>query len=167
MGVASKRDKQEQTSEAEELASEGAGAESADSGGLTTKQERALQALLSSRNNQEAVAAADVDESTLWRYMKDDKFKARLREAQRGAMHHAESRLQQLSSTAVNVLEELMVKEDAPAAARISAARTIINTALRVSEIEELRERVQQLEDCIRVKREDDKLDAARRLQAP
>lgn len=128
---------------------------------LTPKQERALQALLSSRTLKEAALAADISETTLWRYQKDKVFAGRLREARLAATGQSMTRLQPLSGDAVAVLHGVMMKEDVPAAARISAARTTLGYSFRSAEVEELKSRIDTLEEFIRRKQEGDDLDAA------
>ena len=137
--------------------------EAEDPGALSPRQERALLAVISHPNLKEAALAAGVSEPTLWRYMKDPEFSRRLREVRREAIGHAAVRLQGASSEAVTVLQELMIKGDAPPAARISAARAVIDYSFRVVEADELRARVRELEEFILRKQEEDALDRGRR----
>lgn len=128
---------------------------------LPAKQELALRAVISHPTLKEAALAAGVSETTLWRYMQDDAFSRRLREARREAVNHALIRLQRASSDAVTVLRDLMMKEDAPPSARITAARTVLDYSVRAVEIDELRTRVEELEEFIRAKQQEDRLDEA------
>ena len=118
-------------------------------GGLSPKQERALHAVLTHPNLKEAALAAGVSDVTLWRYMKDAEFSRRLRESRRGAIDHVALRLQGSAAAAVTVLCDLMAKEDAPAAARISATRTVLDYAFRAVEMDDLKARVGELEQFI------------------
>ena len=129
-------------------------------GTLPAKQEQALQAVISHPTLKEAALASGVSETTLWRYMQDEAFSRRLREARREAVNHAVTRLQRASVDAVAVLHELMLKADAPASARISAARAVIDYSLRAAEIDELKARIDSLEEFIRLKQEQDALAA-------
>lgn len=149
--------KETSVAETEESA-QGAGAESA----LPPKQELVLQAVISHPTLKEAAAAAGISETTLWRYMREEGFSRRLREARREAFDHAATRLQRASGDAVGVLSELMRKEDTQAAARISAARTILEYSSRAAEQGELRARVEELEQFILRKQEEDALDRGR-----
>lgn len=134
--------------------------EAEDSGVLPAKQELALRAVISHPTLKEAALAAGVSETTLWRYMQDDNFKRLLREARRESINHSVIRLQRASSDAVTVLHELMISDKAPASARITAARTILDYSMRAAEIDELVSRVEELEDFIRKKKEEDELDS-------
>lgn len=135
--------------------------ESDDASALPAKQELALRAVISHPTLKEAALASGVSETTLWRYMQDAEFSRRLREARRDAVNHAVIRLQRASSDAVTVLRDLMMKDDAPAAARITAARTVLDYAIRAVEIDELKTRVEELEEFIKLKQEENALDAA------
>jgi hypothetical protein len=131
-------------------------------GALPPKQELALRAVISHPTLKEAALAAGISETTLWRYMQDAEFSRRLREARREAVSHTVTRLQQASSDAVTVLRDLMLKEDAPPAARISAARTVLDYSFRAAEQEEQRARIDELEQFILRRQEEEALDRGR-----
>ena len=134
-----------------------------DPNALSEKQERALQAVLSHPTLKEAALAAGISETTLWRYMQDEEFSRRLREARRDALSHAVTRLQQAAGEAVTVLHDLMIKNDVPPAARRSAASTILDYAFRADEHENLKGRIEELEKRILRKQEEDALDRGRK----
>jgi AcrR family transcriptional regulator len=128
---------------------------------LSPKQERALRALISCPSTKEAAREAGISETTLWRYTRDEAFSRRLKETLRVAVSHAGIRLQSESGEAVAVMSELMRQKDAPASIRLSAARSIIDYTIRVGEMDELRRRVDELEEFIRAQQEEKLLDAA------
>jgi hypothetical protein len=134
-------------------------------GELTAKQELALSAVIAHRSLKEAAEAAGISETTLWRYMKDEAFSRRLSDARRDAVNHAAIRLQQASSDAVSVLHELMTKTDAPASARTTAARTVLDYSFRVVEMGEMKRRIRELEEFLLRKQEEDALDEATRSE--
>jgi hypothetical protein len=137
---------------------------SADPDPLSPSQERALLSLLNCSSHKEAAAAAGVSETTLWRYKRDEAFSSRLRLARRESVDRAVMRIQRDSVDAAAVLRDLMMKEDVPPFARIAAARAVLDQAVRLTRMDELRERVEQLEEYLRAKQEQDELhDAARR----
>jgi len=139
---------------------DGTSPEPEDCGSLPTKQELALRAVISHPTLKEAASAAGISETTLWRYKQDAEFSRRLREARREAVDHAVLRLQRASNDAVTVLHDLMMKDDAPAAPRIAAARTVLDYSLRAVEIDELRRQLEELAEFIRVRQEQDARDA-------
>jgi hypothetical protein len=133
-------------------------------GSLPAKQEAALSAVLSHPTLKEAALAAGISESTLWRYMQDAEFSRRLREARRDSVTHAVTRLQKASSEAVTALLDLMTKQDTPAATRLSAIRTILDYSLKAVEQDDLRARLEELEQFIIRKQEEDALDRGRKV---
>jgi molybdenum-dependent DNA-binding transcriptional regulator ModE len=127
-----------------------------DCGSLPAKQELALRAVISHPTLKDAAQTAGISETTLWRYMQDAEFSRRLREARREAVGHAVLRLQKASSDAVTVLGNIMMSESAPASARITAARAVLDYSMRAVETDELRGRIEELEEFVRAKQEED-----------
>jgi hypothetical protein len=54
--------------------------------------------------------------------------------------------LQQTSHAAVSALQDVMSDSDSPASARVTAAKTILELAIRAVELEDLAARVEALE---------------------
>jgi hypothetical protein len=133
-----------------------------DCGSLPPKQELALRAVISHPTLKDAAHAAGVSETTLWRYMQDAAFSKRLREARREAVNHAIIRLQRASSDAVTVLGDIMLNESAPASARITAARAVLDYSMRTVEMDELRARIEELEEFIWANRDKEACEAAK-----
>jgi DNA-binding MurR/RpiR family transcriptional regulator len=113
---------------------------------LEAKQETALAALLAHPTVADAAKAAKVSQATLWRYMRDPKFSARYAEARADVTKHLIMRLQSDSSKAAKVLIDIAEDEAAPASARVSAARTIIEGAIKGAELHDLMARVEAIE---------------------
>jgi hypothetical protein len=113
---------------------------------LPGKQAAALAALLAHPTVRDAARAAKVAEGTLWRYLSDPTFAAHYQEARRQATEHLIARLTADSTKAAKVLLEVAEDTNAPASARVSAARTIIEQALRGAELRDLMDRIDALE---------------------
>jgi hypothetical protein len=113
---------------------------------LPGKQAAALAALLAHPTVRDAARAANVAEGTLWRYLADPAFAAHYQEARRQATEHLIARLTADSTKAARVLLEVAEDTNAPASARVSAARTIIEQALRGAELRDLVTRIDALE---------------------
>lgn len=103
-----------------------------------------------------------MSETTLWRYMRDDTFSRRLREARREAASQAMMGLQHGLGDAVKTLKEILADQNASAAARVTAARVIIDQSRRALELDDLKGRVDELERYIARKQEEEELDRAR-----
>ena len=120
---------------------------------LPAKQEQALAALLANPSVREAAEAAKTSEATLWRYLRDPSFSERYKAARRDVTEHLIMRLTSDSTKAARVLLEVAEDTNAPASARVSAARTIIEQALRGAELRDLMERIDALETVGKGKR--------------
>lgn len=118
------------------------------SGTLSGKQELALICLLTEPTIESAATKATVNPRTLFRWLNDPLFVAAYREARRQAVHRATGRLQQVASDAVTTLQTVMGDPDAPAPARVSAAKTVLELAVKAIEIEDLTARLEALEQA-------------------
>ena len=110
------------------------------------KKEQAVAALLSHRSIEEAAHAINVAPNTLLRWMQVSEFKAAYRTARREAVGQATARLQQATGAAASTLLKLMVDPNVPAAVRLRAADCIFDHAAKGIEIEDIEERVSELE---------------------
>ena len=113
---------------------------------LSRTQERAIAALLQCSTIPAAAAAAGVGEATLWRWLQLPAFQEEYRAARRQAVQQAVAAVQRITSTAVATLESIMSDAEAPPASRVTAARVVLDTALKAVELEDLEERLSQLE---------------------
>lgn len=119
---------------------------------LSRNQEKAISALLGNASIPEAAKDVGVGERTLWRWLKLDSFKEAYREARSQVVRHGVARVQEGMTLAVNTLKEVMSNSEAPASARVSAAKTIIEMGIKAVEIEDLQARVEGIEKLIKEK---------------
>lgn len=116
----------------------------------TRKQEVFIANLLIEPNIRAAAKKTGIGEATGWRWLQDPIFQEQYREARRQAVSQAISQLQQASTEAVNTLRKIMNDEEAPAASRVTAARTVLDMSLKAVELEDLAQRIEQLEQSVR-----------------
>lgn len=114
------------------------------------KREVAIASLLNASSLREAAKKAGIAEATLHRYLKDDTFKAQYQEAKKEVVQQAICQLQQSAGKAVRVLIAIAEDEESPSSARVSAAKTILETSLKAVELEDLEKRVGELEKLIK-----------------
>ena len=114
------------------------------------KRELIISALLSAASLRDAAKEAGIAEATLHRYLKDDAFKAEYQAAKREVVQQAICQLQRSAGKAVKVLIEIAEDKDSPSSARVSAAKTILETSLKAVELEDLEKRVGELEKLIK-----------------
>jgi len=115
-------------------------------GKLTRKQEALISALLTAPSLAAAAQHAGLSEVTAWRWLKDATFQAAYREARRQVVQQAIVQVQQATGEAVETLRQVMQAADAPASAKVSAAKTILETAVKAVELEDLEARIVALE---------------------
>ena len=114
---------------------------------LNRKQEQGISALLLQPTLVDAATAIGVDERTLRRWLREHApFQAAYREARRQVVQHAVVQVQHAAATAVHTLLGVMQDANAPASARVSAAKAILETAVKAVELEALEARIAALE---------------------
>ena len=118
-------------------------------GALTRKQTKAIIALLDHRTVGEAAEAVGVGQSTLFRWMQDEKFQRYFRDAKKRVVDQSISRIQQVSGQAVETLRKIMTDDNMPASSRVACAKTILDMSIKAIELENLEVRVKSLEEHI------------------
>ncbi len=114
---------------------------------MTPNKEKLLAALLTSRSKKEAAAAAGIAERTMRTYFEDPEFCQRYREAFAGVIEDATRQAQALLMPALSTLQTVMEDEEIPAQARITAARSIIDYSLKLTEQADILEQLRELEE--------------------
>ncbi len=100
--------------------------------GLTTRQDRALKALLDSPSIVAAARKAEVGESTLRLWLREDEnFQAKLRQIREETLSHTTTRLQQEAERALDSVSSLLASKRRIEAGRASLIRTVIDFAYR------------------------------------
>jgi len=117
--------------------------------GKIRKREEAIAALLACSTIAEAAKSAGISEPTLLRWLKEEEFSADYRAARRVSVNVAVTRLQQASSSAVDTLVSIMQDAEKAASVRLSAARSVLEFAIKAGEMQELEERMQELETTL------------------
>lgn len=106
--------------------------------------EQLIASLLSEPTYEKAAKAAGCSKATVIRRMRDPEFRAAYRAARRDLLEATLARLQQASGEAVQTLRRAMRCRSA--STRVTAARSILDYALRAAELMDLEERVEALE---------------------
>lgn len=114
---------------------------------LTTKQQRAIVALLSAKDVQSAAQQAGVGERTLHRWLDEDKaFQAALRGAESQAIDGAVRRLTGAANSALNVVMVLMLDQKVSPSVRLRAALSVLEQMVKLREQYNLEQRIAELE---------------------
>lgn len=116
---------------------------------LSGKQEKAILALLSELTYEAAAKKSGVDPRTLYRWLREPQFYAAWCEARRTNLRRATARLQTAAHFAVNCLLRVMADEMAPHAAKVAAARAVLDSAYRATESDDFSSRLEALEAAL------------------
>jgi hypothetical protein len=119
---------------------------------LRPREFRAIRALLTEPTIEKAAKAAKVGERTLHRWMRRDDFREAFDSARKEALSISIASLQSTTAQAVHALRTVLTDEIARPGDRISAARIVLEYALRGAELLDLEQRMAALEVDSRVK---------------
>jgi DNA-binding MurR/RpiR family transcriptional regulator len=110
------------------------------------REDVAIAALLAEPTISQAAEKAGVSESTLLRWLADPPFQVCYRAARLQVVEQAVSQLQQTTSEAVTALQRNL--SCGVPAAEISAAKAVLDFAIKGVELVDLAERIEQLEQA-------------------
>lgn len=116
---------------------------------LRTNQRKALEVITAGGTVAQAAASAGVTETTIYNWKSENVFKQALQDANNRILADTVTALTVASVRAVEIL--IMVAEDAdsPAGTRVSAARAILDSTIKVRELYDLEERITALESSL------------------
>lgn len=114
------------------------------------KREKAIMALLSEPTIRQAAVKAGVSEVTIYRWLQDKEFNEAFKNARKMTLSQTIARLQQSTTEAVETLRTVMGDEEAPASSRVSAAKTVLDTAFKAHEMEDLVAQVEEMQRYIK-----------------
>ena len=111
-----------------------------------------IGALLTEASIEEAAHKAGVGSRSIYRWLREDEaFQAAYNRAKREVVRQAQTRLQQATGKAVAALIAVIDDPLVQASARVSAAKAILEYAIRAVEIDDLEARIQALEQVQKV----------------
>ena len=105
---------------------------------LNPKQTKALQCLLAYPTKREAAQAAGISDRTLRTYLANDEFQAEYKKAFGLIVTDATRQAQQALSPAIALLLEVVKDDNETAGNRISAARSILEYGLKLTEFNDI-----------------------------
>ncbi len=114
---------------------------------LSPKKKRAIEALTSCGNVTQAAEVSGITRDTLYRWMKETDFQEAMRAAERQSLNELSRRLVELARQATNTLQEVMTDVQTPPAARVQAARAVLDNLLRLRELVDFEARLARLEE--------------------
>lgn len=118
---------------------------------LTAKQEKFMVALMNTNTIIDACREAKITNNTGHKYLNDPEFKQAYLKLRRETMQQATNKLQQSAVLAVETLESIMTdKDNSTPSARVQAARAVLENAYKSIEIDDLQQRIEQLEGLLK-----------------
>lgn len=114
---------------------------------LTANQEKAIGALLNSKSNAEAARKAGLGRRTIDVYMKNEEFKTELQRRRHALLDDATRNAQNNMTEAVTVLRDVFTDNKSPPAARIAAAKAMLEYGLRLTEFNDILKELEASED--------------------
>ena len=116
---------------------------------MTPKKQKALIALLTQPTKEKAALAAGITSKTLRSYLDDSEFQLEYQKAFAGLVEDATRKVQQTLEPAVAVLQEIMEDSDENGQVRVSAARSVLEYGLKLTEQTDILTRLKELEAAI------------------
>lgn len=118
---------------------------------LSDAQKMALTILVCGGTRLQAAEAAEVSESTIYRWLSEENFSQCLREAQTHAFNDSVNELKAACSVAVKTLRHVCNDSEATASARVSAASAILTQCFRGVELIEVQNRLESLQEQLQL----------------
>ena len=115
--------------------------------GKKVSREAAIQALITTPQIKQAAAISGVSEKTLHVWLKEPEFAQQLQDAQRAISKQVTRSVISKAVRATEVLDEVMSDAENPPNARVTAARTLLDSAFRAIETEDILTRLEALEN--------------------
>jgi hypothetical protein len=112
---------------------------------MPQKQDAFIRAMLTHPSVESAAHAVNISRATAWRWLKLPDIVQRLREVRKEAWSRAMGQLQEAGPEAVEALRKIL-RDAEGESARVSAARTLLELALRSVELQDVEERIDKLE---------------------
>ena len=113
------------------------------------KREALITGLLTYSTVKQASKAAKVSERTAYRWLKEPDFVEDYRQARRQVFTHSLGRLQKLTVKAIENLEKILDDTQECARTKVTAARTVLENAVRAVELEDFDVRIEKIEKLL------------------
>ena len=121
----------------------------AENGTLSRRERRFVAAMLEAPTVRDAASQAGLGERTCYTYLGRPAVRAELTARQDALLGLAARRLAKEMGAALDVLVAVMNSKSASDAARVSAARAVLDSGLRLAELVSLADRVAELEKVV------------------
>jgi phage terminase small subunit len=114
--------------------------------GKISRQQKAIAALIETGTIKEAASVAGVGQTTIFRWLQDPKFRRAYKDARTKLVEVAISQVQRACGEAVLVLQGIMNDRELSPGPRVSAARAVLEQAIKTSQLEDILLRLEKVE---------------------
>jgi hypothetical protein len=119
------------------------------SNNLTAKQEKVMIDLLNGSTIAGASKANKISETTIYNWLQDETFKTEYRKLRREAVENSLAQIQHVTNEAVETLRRNLTCENP--SVEVRTAQIILDNAVKAVELTDLAERVEKLEQSIKI----------------
>jgi hypothetical protein len=119
------------------------------SNNLTAKQEKVMIDLLNGSTIAGASKANKISETTIYNWLQDETFKTEYRKLRREAVENSLAQIQNVTNEAVETLRRNLTCENP--SVEVRTAQIILDNAVKAVELTDLAERVEKLEQSIKI----------------
>lgn len=113
---------------------------------MTPRKEKALCAILTHATQAEAAQAAGIGETTLRGYLREPEFQTAYRRAVSDMLESAARQARNTLAPAITRLRSIVEDDEQTAQAQIQASRELANLAIKLHELTNIDQRLQELE---------------------
>lgn len=116
---------------------------------LNSRQIQFMKALLVKPTIKEAYQEAGIAENTAYKYLADPDFSKEYTEQKRESLRHVSTRLNDIALRSIAILDEVANDDEQTGASRIRAVEVALNYAYKGMELEDLNNRLTDIEDML------------------
>ena len=113
------------------------------------RHEKVIAALLVTSTREEAAEKLGINSRTIRRYFDDPEFLKLYTEATKGIISNSTQQIQKSLAPAISTLKAIVEDENTNVHARVSAARSLLEYGIRLTEISDIGDRLDKLEEAI------------------
>lgn len=114
------------------------------------KREALIAALLMETSVDKAAAKVGISTSTAFNWLNQPDFQEAYDRARQQVVEEALEHLQQATAQAVSTLQDIMQDKNAPASARVTASKVVLDKSLQAREQAEILKRIEEIERQVR-----------------
>jgi predicted ArsR family transcriptional regulator len=125
------------------------------SSAMMDRYKKAIAALLATNTREEAAERLGINSRTIRKYFSDPVFVKEYEKAKNKLFSSATQQIQKSIMPAINTLRDILGSDTANEQVKVSAARSILEYGIKLTEMESMCKRIEELENAVKVYREE------------